>query len=116
MSEPVGPLEAVEGQLRAYNARDVVAFAAWFAADVELYRLGEAEPFVRGRAQLVERYGPMFAARPDLHADIVHRAVHGRFVTDEEEVHGLDPEGGVVRALAIYEGEGAEIRRVWFVR
>ncbi|MCB9824609.1 MAG: nuclear transport factor 2 family protein [Planctomycetota bacterium] len=116
MTEAAGPLEAVEGQLAAYNARDIEAFAAWFAEDVELFRLGESEPFVRGRAQLVERYGPMFASRPDLHAAIVHRAAHGRFVTDEEEVRGLDPEGGLVRALAIYEGAGREIRRVWFVR
>lgn len=116
MSEGHGPLAAVEGQLLAYNARDAVAFAAWFAQDVQLWRLGESAPFLTGRDALEERYAAVFASCPALRADIVHRAVHGRFVTDEEEVHGLDPGGGLVRALAIYEGTDTEIRRVWFVR
>ena len=51
MTEAAGPLEAVEGQLAAYNARDIEAFAAWFAEDVELFRLGDCHerPRMAGR-------------------------------------------------------------------
>lgn len=110
------PVTLVQAQLEAYNAHDIEAFARCFAEDVHGWRLGEAEPFLRSRADLVARYGPLFAERQALHARVVHRVVYATFVTDEEEVEGLDPDGGLVRATAIYEVDATHIRRVWFVR
>ena len=110
------PVPLVEAQLEAYNAHDIEAFARCFAEDVVLTRLGEAAPFASSRADLVARYGPLFVERRALHARLVHRAVLGTFVADEEEVEGLDPGGGLVHALAIYDVGPTHIRRVWFAR
>ena len=107
------PAWIVQEQVHAYNARDLDAFAALYAEDVEVLRWG-GEEVLRGRDALREVYGPLFAASPELRCRILEREVSGRYVVDHELVTGLRG-GPAVRAVAIYEVCGAVIRRVTFL-
>jgi hypothetical protein len=111
---------AAQRQLEAYNARDVEAFVAAYAEDVEVFDLPLGTRTLAGRAEMRARYAALFEASLGLHCRLLARIVHGTFVVDHEEVSGLRG-GAPVFAVAIYEvppaasGE-ALIRRVWFLR
>jgi hypothetical protein len=109
------PEAVVQAQLEAYNAHNLDAFAATYADDVELMELPN-DVFVRGIAQLRERYAKAFGD-PTLHAEIVNRMVVGNTVVDHERVRRTFPEGpGTIEAIAIYVVENGKITRVWFRR
>jgi len=80
----LSPAMLAEAQLAAYNARDLDAFAACFAEDVEVYdfpgvlSLSGRDAF---RARFIERF-----KSEDLEAIAVHRAVIGSRVIDHERV------------------------------
>jgi hypothetical protein len=103
----------VQQQLDAYNARDIDAFCALHAEDVEFIRLPDQVPALRGRAALRTFYAGQRFNRPALRADILARMVLGNKVIDHERVHGL--EDGPREVVAIYEVVDAQIARVWFV-
>jgi uncharacterized protein (TIGR02246 family) len=107
------PERIVQRQVEAYNARDLEAFLAHYAEDVEVFGF-PAEPWMSGIDQFRERYGELFRNSPELHAEITTRIVRGPYVIDEERVTGMQdrPE---VRAVAIYEVRDGLIRRVWFI-
>ena len=105
------PVEIVQRQLEAYNARDLDAFAATYAEDVRIFRMPATEPAITGQAQLREVYAKRFSS-PGLHAEIVSRIVLGNKVIDHERVVGIREVA--VEALAIYEVAGGLIRTVWF--
>lgn len=107
--------ELAARQLAAYNARDLEAFVACYAPDVEAFRLPGNELLFEGLDALRERYGQLFREHPELHCHLVQRIVMSPFAIDQEEVRGLSPDG-VVHATAIYEVDGASIRRIWFLR
>lgn len=104
-----------QGQLDAYNARDLERFAAFFAPDVEIYDFPD-KLVLRGRDAFRARYGPYFAAAKKLHARLVGRLHLGRFVLDQEDVVTSIPGRERIAAIAIYETSGGVIRRVWFIR
>jgi imidazolonepropionase-like amidohydrolase len=108
------PEDLAQQQLNAYNARDLDAFVARFAPDVEVYDHPSTLLF-RGRAALRQRYDELFRRAPALHCKLLGRTVAGDRVTDREEVTGI-PGRGTVHATAIYEVAGRLIRRVWFVK
>lgn len=107
------PIELVELQLKYYNAHDVEKFVDVFHEDVEIYVLGENEPYMVGRDAMRERYSTRFES-PDLHASVTNRMVKGNVVIDYEEVTGIGPD--MVIAIAIYEVEDEWIKKVRFVR
>lgn len=102
-------------QLDAYNARDIDAFAACYAEDVEIYdrRKSFKEPLYTGRAKLYQRYKQMFARLPDLHCTLVNRIAEGAIVIDHEHVV-FEKDKPPVKAIAVYEVRGGLIQRVWF--
>lgn len=110
---PTEPERIVQRQVEAYNARDLEAFLAFYAVDVEIFGF-PSEPWMSGIEQLRERYGGLFRDSPELHAEITARIVRGPYVIDEERVTGMldRPE---VLAVAIYEVREGLIRRVWFI-
>ena len=108
-----GPVEVVEEQLEAYNARDLDRFAATYSGDIRIYRLPATEPTIVGQAQLREVYAKRFAS-PDLHATIVNRIVMGNKVVDHERVVGIEAQP--IEAVAAYEVAEGLIRAVWFLR
>ena len=110
---PPSPEAVVQKQLEAYNARDLDAFIATYAEDVQLFDLPD-KLLLRGHAELRERYQRTFAD-PRLHAEILNRIVVGNTVIDHERVRVTFPDGpGTVEAVAIYEVLDGKIATVWF--
>jgi hypothetical protein len=105
---------SAQAQLDAYNARDIDAFVACFAPDVELFDLRSGASRGQGRAQMRRDYGALFARATTLCARVTHRGVVGNVAFDREVVTGLRDEP--VHAMAIYEvADDGLITRVWFV-
>lgn len=107
---PIGP---VQRQLDAYNARDLAAFVAQYADDVQVYRLPGTQPTISGKAALAEHYAKNRFNLPSLHAALVARMAFGNKVIDHELITGIAAEP--VHAAAIYEVRGGLISTVWFV-
>jgi hypothetical protein len=104
--------EVVQRQLDAYNRRDLDAFVATYSDDVVVFRMPAPEPALTGKAQLAEFYRTKRFNEPKLRAELLQRIATGNKVIDHERITGLgnDP----VEAVAVYEVDGAVIRRVWF--
>jgi hypothetical protein len=107
----MNPVDIVQRQLEAYNARDLDAFAATYADNVVLYRMPTKEPSTVGKPALRDVYRQRFAS-PNLHATILSRMVLGNKVIDHERIVGIREEP--VEAVAVYEVDGGLIRAVWF--
>ena len=108
-----GPVDVVEEQLEAYNARDLERFAATYADDIRIWRMPATEPSIAGQAQLREVYAKRFSS-PDLHATIVNRIATGDKVVDHERVVGI--EAGPIEAVAVYQVVDGLVAKVWFYR
>ena len=108
-----GPVDVVEEQLAAYNARDLDGFAATYSDDIRIWRMPATEPSIVGQAQLREVYAKRFAS-PELHATIVNRIVIGDKVIDHERVVGI--EAGPIEAVAVYQVSDGLIVKVWFFK
>lgn len=109
------PGAAAQRQLDAYNARDLEAFLAVYAADCVVRAFPSDEVLMEGRGAMRQRYGEQFESCPDLHARLLGRTEHGSFAVDHEEVEGLR-EGETVYAVAMYEVLDGVIQNVWFIR
>ncbi|XBQ15592.1 MAG: nuclear transport factor 2 family protein [Oceanicaulis sp.] len=83
-NEALSPAMLAERQLAAYNARDLDAFAACFAEDVEVYDFPGVLT-LSGRDAFRARYVERFKSE-GLEAIAVHRAVVGNRVVDHERV------------------------------
>jgi uncharacterized protein (TIGR02246 family) len=77
--------DPIQAQVAAYNARDLDAFVACFADDVVVTD-GAGKPIMTGVDDLRKSYAAMFAAHPDLHAEIVSRVHAGDWTVDLERV------------------------------
>jgi hypothetical protein len=108
----LNPADVVNDQLRAYNARDISAFAAMYAEDVCIYRMPHAQIGIRGKAQLIEIYRDRVFQREGLKAEVISRAVMGNKVIDHERTWGIKPEP--VESAVVYEVESNLITSVWF--
>lgn len=103
----------VQEQLAAYNAKDIERFMQWWADDCRYYAF-PCEVLADGAAQIRERHIERFK-EPDLHGRLMHRAVIGNLVIDQEVVTRTFPDGrGEVDVLAIYEVESGKIINAWF--
>ena len=108
----MNPVDPVQRQLDAYNARDLGRFVAEYADDVRVFRPPAAEPVLQGKAALADHYARNRFALPDLHAALLSRMVAGNRVVDHERIVGLGPEP--LEAIAVYEVVGGRIATVWF--
>lgn len=106
-------MDPVQAQLEAYNARDLERFVKCYSEDVVIED-GAGNLMMRGHEAMRQRYGPMFAAHPDLHCRIVSRIRINDYVVDEERITGRGPEE--VHAVAIYRVAGDLITHVRFLR
>lgn len=109
----MSPEQVVQEQLDAYNARDLTRFTATFAEDVEVFRLPETSPSIRGRDALAAHYAANRFSLEALHADLVARMVMGNKVIDHERIHGVRE--APYEAVAIYEVRDGRIVTVWFL-
>lgn len=106
-------VEIVQRQLDAYNAQDLDAFCACFAADCVLAELNGAVT-QSGAAAIRERYQTLFSNFPENHAALVNRVVVGNVVIDHEDITRSVSER--INAVAIYTVKDGLIARVDFVR
>ncbi len=110
---PAHPLEVIERQLAAYNAKDVEGLLATYAVDAEQYTL-HGERLAKGHEEMRRRFLARFA-EPDLNARLISRTVMGNVVVDFESITRNFPEGrGTLEMLCIYEISIGLIHRVSF--
>lgn len=106
--------EIVQQQFDAYNARDIDAFLATYADDVELFSFPNTRT-AKGKDEMRQRYTVRFSDTI-LHGIVVKRIVMGNTVIDHESVRVTLPEGpGVMQAIAIYEVRDEKIAKVTFI-
>jgi hypothetical protein len=107
------PLEVIQAQLAAYNAKDIDALLATYAADAEQFTL-HGERLAKGHEEMRARFLTRFA-EPDLHARLLSRTVMGNVVVDMELITRNFPEGvGTLEMLCIYEVADGLIQKVSF--
>ena len=104
---------AVQGQLDAYNARDIDAFMKWWAEDCRYYEFPN-RLLARGVADVRERHIARFTEL-NLHGRLLNRIAVANVVVDQEVVTRTFPDGpGEVDVVAIYEVVGGQITNAWF--
>lgn len=108
------PVEIVQQQVEAYNARDLDAFMDFYTDDVKIYAYPDSL-LHSGKEEMRKRYQKRFESSPDLHAEIVDRLTYGNYVIDHEKVTGFNGDG-TVTAVAIYKVRGDKIEKVWFIQ
>jgi len=108
----MNPVDPVQRQLDAYNARDLERFMAEYADDVQVFRPPTAEPVFSGKAAMARHYAENRFSLPNLHATVVNRMVVGNTVVDHEHIVGIQDK--LVEAIAVYRVEGGLIRTAWF--
>jgi hypothetical protein len=102
-----------QAQLAAFNARNLAALVGTYAPDAQLLELGGAV-LADGRDQIRERFQARFS-EPNLHAQLLSRAIMGDIVVDTERVTRSFVEGpGTLEMLCLYEIVDGLIRRAWF--
>jgi putative hydrolase of HD superfamily len=110
---PIPAEQVVQGQLDAYNARDIDALVATYAEQAEQYLL-HAGVLAVGRDAIRKRMAERFAD-PALHAQLVTRTVMDNIVVDHEFVTRTFPDGlGTVEMICIYEVRDGHIAKATF--
>jgi hypothetical protein len=111
--------QVVDKQIAAYNARDIDAFVATYARDIEIHQFGKGMLY-RGIRHLREKYGSIFARLKCLEAISLKRIVQGDFVVDHELARGCQEQAGridyEVRLIVVYEVKDNLIQKVVFFR
>jgi hypothetical protein len=107
------PLDLVERQLKAYNARNIDAFLEPYADDVELYEFPD-KLLSKGKDAMRKDYEGMFKNIPSLHCDIVGRIIQRNIVIDKESISGMGR--NKFEATAIYHIEKNKIKKVYFIQ
>ncbi|MBI4702531.1 MAG: amidohydrolase family protein [Deltaproteobacteria bacterium] len=105
------PASVVQGQLDAYNARDLERFLSHHAPRVLVVRRPGGAVVAEGREAMRAVYAKLFATSPDLHCRLLGRVAVGSTVVDRELVTGIAGRP-YVPAVAIYTVEDGLIARV----
>ena len=106
-------LDVVQAQLAAYNAKDIDALLATYAADAEQFTL-HGERIAKGHDEMRPRFLARFA-EPDLHARLLSRTAMGNVVVDLELITRNFPEGrGSLEMLCVYEVKDGRIQKASF--
>lgn len=107
------PELVVQGQLDAYNARDIDRFMAFWADDCEYYAF-PSQLLARGLDEVRSRHVERFE-EPNLFGRLLNRMVVGNLVVDRETVTRMFSDGpGEVDVIAMYEVVDGKIARAWF--
>ena len=102
-------MEVVDRQIEAYNARDIDAFIACYAADA-LVEDGHSNVLMHGVDAIRARYEAFFREFPSLHCEIKQRIAVGAWAVDQEEITGSEP--APVAAVVAYHVTDDLIDRV----
>ncbi|MBI3716062.1 MAG: nuclear transport factor 2 family protein [Betaproteobacteria bacterium] len=112
--QTLSPEAVAQGQLDAYNERDIDTFMSYWADNAQVFEFPD-RLLASGAAQIRERHITRFT-EANLHGKLLSRMTMGSCVIDREKVARTFPEGtGQLDVIAIYDiGEG-KIRRAWFI-
>ena len=114
MTDPLSPEAVVQRQLEAYNARDLDAWAATYAADARQFE-HPATLLASGREAIRARAALRFS-EPDLHAKLIQRTVADKVVIDHEIVtRNFEAGIGTVEMVCIYVVENGAIQSASFL-
>jgi hypothetical protein len=102
----------IDGQLAAYNRRDVEGFLSYYSDAAVLVNYPD-QITDTGKEAMRVRYKKSFA-NPDVRATIAKRIVFGNFVIDHEQLTRA-PAPGMIEAIAVYEIKDGKIVRVTFL-
>ena len=105
------PVELAQGQLEAYNSRDLDSFCRYFATDIVLVDGHNDQIILSGMTAFREKYTQTFS-NTDLHCHLVSRMQLDNIVIDRESVEGFGAER--VEAIAIYHTIDNTISKVVF--
>lgn len=108
------PVEPVDIQLAAYNARDIDRFVSVYCEETTISRLPGA-PSMQGLSAIRERYTQLFESSPELCAVVHSRTVLGDWVVDHETVTGASMPG-VGEALVAYQLRDNKIINVFVMK
>jgi len=111
--EAMKPEEVINVQLEAYNRRDLEAFAATYASDIQVIETDGSRPTLVGIEALRERFGTKTFKLDGLNAEIRSRMVVGNKVID----HEITTWAGIaapIESVVVYEVENDLITNVWF--
>jgi ketosteroid isomerase-like protein len=99
-----GPAAMLERLRRATNDHDVEAIVECFAPDYRNETPGHPERGFTGREQVRKNWTQIFAAIPDVTADVLRHAVDGDTVWSEWEHRGTRPDGTahIMRGVVIF--------------
>ena len=97
------PEAIVQANLEAYNKHDIDTFMEYMADDIEMYNMGECEPYLKGKENVKARYAAYFEKSPDLHSDIKQRIVFDNQVIDHEYITGANGSKEPFELIFIYE-------------
>ena len=103
----------VQGQLDAYNARDIDAFMQWWADDCRYCEFPD-RLLAAGAAEIRERHVVRFR-EPNLHGKLIDRMAVANVVVDREVVTRTFDDGpGEVDVVAMYEVKDGKIATACF--
>ena len=105
------PLEVVQRQLDAYNARNLEAFMANFSETVKTYRLPALEPSLVGKRAVADFYATQRFNLSDLRAEVISRTVLGNKVFDRERIWGI--QANPIEMVAVFEVKDGLIETFW---
>ena len=105
------PEELAQGQLEAYNARDLDRFCSYFSKDVRVLDAKTHELLFVGMEIFRKRYTKTFS-NEKLHCTLINRIVHKHIVIDQELVTGMQETA--LEAVAIYHTNDGWITEVLF--
>jgi hypothetical protein len=110
----IAPEAVVQRQLEAYNARDIDALIAIYAADAQMFE-HPAKLVASGSAALRERFLARFK-EPNLYAQLLKRVVMENMVIDHERVTRTFQDGpGSVELVMIYQVQNGKIAKAWII-
>ena len=105
------PLELVQGQLEAYNSRDLNAFCSYFTNEVVVFDGPEREIIIQGMGEFRQRYSETFS-NEQLFCEIIHRVHLNNIIVDHERTSGLSEQP--LEVVVIYKIEDDKIAEVTF--
>ena len=109
-----GPQDMVDRLVRATNEHDIDAVVACFADDYENETPAHPSRGFRGRHQVRRNWEQIFAFVPDVHAELLGRAIDGDTAWTEWEMTGTRPDGSAhhLRGVIVFEVESGVARRL----
>lgn len=108
------PEQLVQGQLEAYNLKDLEAFLSFFSDDIRAFNFPEKEIF-SGKQNMRRGYESFFTQNPAAQGQVLQRMIMGNTVIDLERITGL-AKGDTLRTMIIFKINKNKINRIYFIR